>query len=143
MLAYDEMVQSFDALLECKTLSEFERLQERTLADGVVYAVFGPQYRGTRVLHESTILKRKQEALQECLKEMCHDGVNIFRVMVFTQDDNQERQFPVAFQTIYESEAGRGWKEGERGGETNVEARGILWVRVLEPLVVSSLVEIA
>jgi hypothetical protein len=55
----------------------------------------------------------------------------------------RERERERERDTIYESEAGRGWKEGERGGETNVEARGILWVRVLEPLVVSSLVEIA
>jgi hypothetical protein len=104
MLAYDEMVQSFNALLECKTLSEFERLQERTLADGVRYAVFGPEYRGTRVIHDSTILMRKKEALQECLKEMCHDGVNIFRVMVLTEDDDEVRQFPVVFKNgnVYE-----------------------------------------
>ena len=46
MRAYDEMVESFRTLLECQTLSDFENMEERILADGVSYAVFGPQHKG-------------------------------------------------------------------------------------------------
>jgi hypothetical protein len=99
MQAYDEMVQNFNALMQCQTLSDFESMQERILAEGVSYAVFGPQHKGNcrRVIHDSVRLKRKKDALQECLKEMCHDGVNIFRVIVYPREDDSQKQFPVLF----------------------------------------------
>jgi hypothetical protein len=99
MQAYDEMVQNFNALMQCQTLSEFESMQERILAEGVSYAVFGPQHKGKcrRVVNETFKLKLKKDALQECLQEMCHDGVNIFRVIVYPRDDDSQKQFPVLF----------------------------------------------
>jgi hypothetical protein len=106
MRAYDELVQNFRALLECQTVSEFESLAERTLADGVWYAVFGPQHKGNfrRVVDESVRLKRYKEAIEECLKEMWHDGVNVFRVIVYAEEDDSDRKYPMAYQngTVHE-----------------------------------------
>ena len=106
MRAYDEMVQNFNALMQCKTLSEFESMEERTLAQGVSYAVFGPQHNGKcrRVVNEDFKLKLKKKALEECLQEMCHDGVNIFRVIVYPKENDSDKQFPVAYQngTVHE-----------------------------------------
>jgi hypothetical protein len=94
MLAYDEMIQSFQKILACQSLDEVEIIEEEDVFDN--QAVYGrPFPKLGRVLHATTKLKRKKEAIEECLKEMCHDGVHIFRVVVHETDDDAQKIFPV------------------------------------------------
>jgi hypothetical protein len=59
-------------------------------------AVYGRPFPKTgRVLHDSTKLARKKKAIEECLQEMCHDGVNVFRVVVYEKHDDAQKIFPV------------------------------------------------
>ena len=95
MRAYDEMREHFRAVLACESLSDAERIEESIEDDGVCFAVYGPRPRQGRVIHDTTKLKRKKEAIEQCLQEMCHDGVNIFRVVVYEKHDDSQKVFPV------------------------------------------------
>ena len=84
------MMNAFNIFLACESLSQSEEILDSNLN----YAVFGPKPRGTRIIPEITILNRKKDEIKDCMKEIFHDGSNIFRVIVQGKKD-EVKYFPV------------------------------------------------
>ena len=91
MRKYDEMMMKFEQYLECESLSEAECILDSNLH----YPVVGPEPKGTRVIPVIIKSNRKKAIIEECKKEIFHDGVNIFRVIVNSREDESSKYFPM------------------------------------------------